>query len=135
MRPEFSNSKIMIKDNIKIDDKVEAACWLNVEDEDLRKRMVAYFNDTTKKNINVVLSRRIGDLGSSVRGFCQRCSDYDRQLYHGDRTEVESLFWFGDAVAAWLRRPRTRALLCTFREILATLRRRQCCGCQRDDSG
>ncbi|BAQ86564.1 hypothetical protein [uncultured Mediterranean phage uvMED] len=61
MRPEFSNSKIMIKDNIKIDDKVEAACWLNVEDEDLRKRMVAYFNDTTKKNINVVLSRRIGD--------------------------------------------------------------------------
>ena len=56
MRPEFSNSKIMIKDNIKIDDKVEAACWLNVEDEDLRKRIGDSYDKTKVATFNLFIN-------------------------------------------------------------------------------
>ena len=53
-RPEFSNSKIRILGNF------EAACWLNIEDEELRQKLVDYI-ESKNKNMNVHLSRRTGE--------------------------------------------------------------------------
>ena len=59
MRPEFANSKVRMLGNITMDDHVEAACWLNIEDEELRQRLVDYIKKE-RKNMNVHLSRRTG---------------------------------------------------------------------------
>ena len=59
-KPEFSNSKIRILGNFNMDDHVEAACWLNIEDEELRQKLVDYI-ESKNKNMNVHLSRRTGE--------------------------------------------------------------------------
>lgn len=59
-RPEFSNSRIRLTDNIKIDDHVEAACWLNISNEELRLQLVDYIKKEGKY-MNVHLSRRTGE--------------------------------------------------------------------------
>ena len=59
-RPEFSNSKIRILGNFNMDDHVSAACWLNIEDEELRQKLVDYI-ESKNKNMNVHLSRRTGE--------------------------------------------------------------------------
>ena len=60
MRPEFSNSKVRMLGNITMDDHVEAAAWLNIDDEELRQKLIDYI-ERERKNINVHLSRRTGE--------------------------------------------------------------------------
>ena len=60
MRPEFSNSKVRMLGNMTMDDHVEAAAWLNIDDEELRQKLIDYI-ERERKNINVHLSRRTGE--------------------------------------------------------------------------
>ena len=59
MRPEFSNSKVRMLGNMTMDDHITAACWLNIEDQELRQKLIDYIK-REKKNMNVHLSRRTG---------------------------------------------------------------------------
>tara|TARA_R100000353_G_scaffold65701_2_gene51077 strand:+ start:1068 stop:1340 length:273 start_codon:yes stop_codon:yes gene_type:complete len=67
MRPEFGNSKIKIYEDITTEQKIEAAAWLNVTDEDLRKKLVEYFADPKNANINIQLSRKTGEGYNKVK--------------------------------------------------------------------
>ena len=61
MRPEFGNSKILLKSNVTVEDHVEASAWLNITDESLRLKLVEYFNKPESEKINVVLQKRTGE--------------------------------------------------------------------------
>ena len=67
MRPEFGNSKIKIYEDITTEQKIEAAAWLNVTDEDLRQKLVEYFADPKNANINIQLYRKTGEGYNKVK--------------------------------------------------------------------
>ena len=52
MRPEFSNSKIRMLGNMTMDCHIEAAAWLNIDDEELRQKLIDYIERERKNKLD-----------------------------------------------------------------------------------
>jgi hypothetical protein len=57
-KPELSNSRIKLLETVGPQSHVKASCWLNIEDEDLKARLVAYMGnvgDRGRPNVQLEL--------------------------------------------------------------------------------